>query len=72
MSKLLKAITNLIDSNQGNSRKEGKAEMFCRSEFKKLVQQDLAPIRLSPSYRYRHIKSLPESETEPAQGLLNS
>lgn len=47
MSKLIKAITDMMDSYQGNARKGKKSEPFSRSEFKKLIQQEFAPVKVT-------------------------
>ncbi|KAM6309430.1 uncharacterized protein O3Q21_012089 [Podargus strigoides] len=65
MSKLIKAITDMMESYQGNARKGKKSEPFSRSEFKKLIQQEFAPVKRSPTSKYRYITSLPDSDTEP-------
>ncbi|KAM9625412.1 uncharacterized protein ACIBXB_018915 [Morphnus guianensis] len=65
MSKLIKAITDMMESYQGNARKRKKSEPFSRSEFKKLIQQEFAPVKRSPTSKYRYITSLPDSDTEP-------
>ncbi|KQL60523.1 hypothetical protein AAES_06857 [Amazona aestiva] len=45
MSKLIKAITDMMESYQGNAKKGKKSEPFSRSEFKKLIQQEFAPVK---------------------------
>ncbi|KAM4644488.1 uncharacterized protein AAGF69_014546 [Amazona ochrocephala] len=65
MSKLIKAITDMMESYQGNAKKGKKSEPFSRSEFKKLIQQEFAPVKRSPTSKYRYITSLPDSDTEP-------
>uniref|UniRef100_A0A8C0U1Q3 Uncharacterized protein n=1 Tax=Cyanistes caeruleus TaxID=156563 RepID=A0A8C0U1Q3_CYACU len=65
MSKLIKAITDMMQSSQGNARKGRKAEPFSRSEFKKLIQQEFAPVKRSPSSKYRSIPRPSEPDTEP-------
>lgn len=47
MSKLIKAITDMMESYQGNARKGKKSEPFSRSEFKKLIQQEFAPVKVT-------------------------
>lgn len=47
MSKLIKAITDMMQSSQGNARKGRKSESFSRSEFKKLIQQEFAPVKVT-------------------------
>uniref|UniRef100_A0A8D0GJP5 Uncharacterized protein n=1 Tax=Sphenodon punctatus TaxID=8508 RepID=A0A8D0GJP5_SPHPU len=64
MSKLIKAIADMIDSYQGNSKKGTEAEKFKRSEFKKLIHQELSPVKISSSSKYKHIKNLPDSDME--------
>lgn len=44
MSKLIKAITDMMD---GSARRGKKSESFSRSEFKKLIQQEFAPVKVS-------------------------
>lgn len=46
MSKLIKAITDMMQSSQGSARKGKKPEPFSRSEFKKLIQQEFAPVKV--------------------------
>ncbi|RLV84405.1 hypothetical protein DV515_00016271 [Chloebia gouldiae] len=43
MSRLIKAITDMMQSSQGSPRKGRKSETFSRSEFKKLIQQEFVP-----------------------------
>lgn len=47
MSRLIKAITDMMDSYHGNTRKGKKSESFSRSEFKKLIQQEFAPVKVT-------------------------
>lgn len=47
MSRLIKAITDMMESYQGNARKGKKSEPFSRSEFKKLIQQEFAPVKVT-------------------------
>lgn len=47
MSKLIKAITDMMESYQGNAKKGKKSEPFSRSEFKKLIQQEFAPVKVT-------------------------
>lgn len=48
MSKLIKAFTDLIEGNSKASHKKAKeAETFKRSEFKKLIQQELPPVKVT-------------------------
>lgn len=47
MSKLIKAITDMMENYQGNARKGKKTESFSRSEFKKLIQQEFAPVKVT-------------------------
>ncbi|KAF2987969.1 hypothetical protein EK904_013033 [Melospiza melodia maxima] len=61
MSRLIKAITDMMQSSQGNARKGRKSETFSRSEFKKLIQQEFR----SPSSKYRAIPRPSEPDTEP-------
>uniref|UniRef100_A0A8C0G4X4 Uncharacterized protein n=1 Tax=Chelonoidis abingdonii TaxID=106734 RepID=A0A8C0G4X4_CHEAB len=65
MSNLIKAIADMIDSYQGNSRKGRESERFRRCEFKKLVQQEPSPAKRSSSSKYKHTVSLPDSDAEP-------
>uniref|UniRef100_A0A8C6J4Q1 Uncharacterized protein n=1 Tax=Melopsittacus undulatus TaxID=13146 RepID=A0A8C6J4Q1_MELUD len=65
MSKLLKAIADMMESHQGSAKKGKKSEPFSRSEFKKLIQQEFAPVKRSPTSKYRYITSPPDSDTEP-------
>ncbi|KAM4755600.1 uncharacterized protein ACIQIH_019476 isoform 1-T2 [Cyanocitta cristata] len=65
MSKLIKAITDMMQSSQGNARKGKKPEPFSRSEFKKLIQQEFAPVKKSPSSKYRSIPWASDPDTEP-------
>lgn len=51
MSKLIKAITDMMESYQGNARKGKKSEPFSRSEFKKLIQQEFAPVKVTAQAR---------------------
>uniref|UniRef100_A0A8C9FJ80 S100/CaBP-9k-type calcium binding subdomain domain-containing protein n=1 Tax=Pavo cristatus TaxID=9049 RepID=A0A8C9FJ80_PAVCR len=44
MSKFIKAITDMMD---GSARRGKKSESFSRSEFKKLIQQEFAPVKVS-------------------------
>uniref|UniRef100_A0A8C3S5H5 Uncharacterized protein n=1 Tax=Chelydra serpentina TaxID=8475 RepID=A0A8C3S5H5_CHESE len=64
MSNLIKAITDMIDSYQGNARKGRESERFRRCEFKKLVQEELSPAKRSSSNKYKHTTSLPDSDAE--------
>ncbi|KAF4791854.1 hypothetical protein TURU_126707 [Turdus rufiventris] len=45
MSRLIKAISELLQSPQGSPRRGKNPEPFSRSEFKKLIQQELAPAK---------------------------
>ncbi|CAN8206926.1 unnamed protein product [Coccothraustes coccothraustes] len=65
MSRLIKAITDMMQSSQGNTRKGRKSETFSRSEFKKLIQQEFVPVKRSPSSKYRAIRRPSEPDTEP-------
>uniref|UniRef100_A0A8B9B837 S100/CaBP-9k-type calcium binding subdomain domain-containing protein n=2 Tax=Anser brachyrhynchus TaxID=132585 RepID=A0A8B9B837_9AVES len=65
MSRLIKAITDMMDSYHGNAKKGKKSESFSRSEFKKLIQQEFAPVKRSPTSKYRYIGSPLDSDTEP-------
>uniref|UniRef100_A0A8C9NC12 Uncharacterized protein n=1 Tax=Serinus canaria TaxID=9135 RepID=A0A8C9NC12_SERCA len=47
MSRLIKAITDMMQSSQGNARKGRKSETFSRSEFKKLIQQEFVPVKVT-------------------------
>uniref|UniRef100_A0A803W4S4 S100/CaBP-9k-type calcium binding subdomain domain-containing protein n=1 Tax=Ficedula albicollis TaxID=59894 RepID=A0A803W4S4_FICAL len=63
MSKLIKAITDMLQNPQGSTRKGRKPEPFSRSEFKKLIQQEFAPVKRPPSSKYRSIRaSDPDAE----------
>uniref|UniRef100_A0A8C3IQY6 Uncharacterized protein n=1 Tax=Chrysemys picta bellii TaxID=8478 RepID=A0A8C3IQY6_CHRPI len=64
MSNLIKAIADMIDSYQSNSRKGRESERFRRCEFKKLVQQDPTPAKRSSSNKHKHTTSLPDSDAE--------
>lgn len=46
MSKLIKAITDVMEGYQGSAKKGKKSEPFSRSEFKKLIQQEFAPVKV--------------------------
>lgn len=46
MSRLIKAISELLQSPQGSPRRGRNPEPFSRSEFKKLIQQELAPAKV--------------------------
>jgi len=48
MSRLIKAITDMMD---GSARRGKKSESFSRSEFKKLIQQEFAPVKVSTRAR---------------------
>uniref|UniRef100_A0A674GXH0 Uncharacterized protein n=1 Tax=Taeniopygia guttata TaxID=59729 RepID=A0A674GXH0_TAEGU len=65
MSRLIKAITEMMQSSQGSPRKGRKSEPFSRSEFKKLIQQEFVPVKRSPSCKYRAIPRPSEPDTEP-------
>ncbi|XP_015739848.1 uncharacterized protein LOC107324383 [Coturnix japonica] len=62
MSKLIKAITDMMD---GSARRGKKSESFSRSEFKKLIQQEFAPVKRSSTSKYHYIGSTLDSDTEP-------
>lgn len=47
MSRLIKAITDMMESYQGSARKGKRTESFSRSEFKKLIQQEFAPVKVT-------------------------
>ncbi|RMB90681.1 hypothetical protein DUI87_32945 [Hirundo rustica rustica] len=65
MSRLIKAITDMMQSSQGSTRKGRKSESFSRSEFKKLIQQEFAPVKRSPSSKDRSISRPSDPDTEP-------
>ncbi|NP_001338325.1 uncharacterized protein LOC107055134 [Gallus gallus] len=62
MSRLIKAITDMMD---GSARRGKKSESFSRSEFKKLIQQEFAPVKRSSTSKYHYIGSPLDSDTEP-------
>uniref|UniRef100_A0A8B9SG37 Uncharacterized protein n=1 Tax=Apteryx owenii TaxID=8824 RepID=A0A8B9SG37_APTOW len=64
MSRLLKAIADMMGSHQGSAGKGKKSEPFSRSEFKKLIQQEFAPAKRSPTGKYRCVSSL-DADAEP-------
>ncbi|KAM4880611.1 uncharacterized protein FYW23_014225 [Sylvia borin] len=61
MSRLLKAITDMMQNSQGKGKK---SESFSRSEFKKLIQQEFAPVKKSPKPKDR-AASPSDPDTEP-------
>ncbi|KAL9823074.1 uncharacterized protein GJ701_015924 isoform 3-T6 [Geothlypis trichas] len=65
MSRLIKAITDMMQSSQGNARKGRKSETFSRSEFKKLIQQEFVPVKRSPSSKARASPRPLEPDMEP-------
>ncbi|KAJ7307280.1 hypothetical protein JRQ81_009283 [Phrynocephalus forsythii] len=67
MSKLIKAFTDLIEGNSKASHKKAKeAETFKKSEFKKLIQQEVPPVKVqrTSSNKYKHIKNSLDADTE--------
>uniref|UniRef100_A0A8C3UY83 Uncharacterized protein n=1 Tax=Catharus ustulatus TaxID=91951 RepID=A0A8C3UY83_CATUS len=48
MSRLIKAISELMQSPQGSPKRGRNPEPFSRSEFKKLIQQEFAPAKVTP------------------------
>uniref|UniRef100_A0A8C4P7F5 Uncharacterized protein n=1 Tax=Dromaius novaehollandiae TaxID=8790 RepID=A0A8C4P7F5_DRONO len=64
MSRLLKALADVMGSYQGSGRKGKKPEPFSRSEFRKLIQQEFAPAERVPASRYRCVSSL-DADAEP-------
>uniref|UniRef100_A0A8C3QXD4 Uncharacterized protein n=1 Tax=Cyanoderma ruficeps TaxID=181631 RepID=A0A8C3QXD4_9PASS len=64
MSRLIKAITDMMQSSQSSASKGKKPERFSRSEFKKLIQQEFAPVKTSPSTKGR-ISRPSDPDTEP-------
>uniref|UniRef100_A0A8C8SRL1 Uncharacterized protein n=1 Tax=Pelusios castaneus TaxID=367368 RepID=A0A8C8SRL1_9SAUR len=65
MSKLIKAISDMIDSYQGNPRKGRESETFRRCEFKKLVQHEPPPVKRPSGNKYKPPKSSLDSDSEP-------
>lgn len=47
MSRLIKAITDMMENYQGKAKRGKKSEPFSRSEFKKLIQQEFAPVKVT-------------------------
>ncbi|CAI5798417.1 Hypothetical predicted protein [Podarcis lilfordi] len=55
----------MIERNsKANHKKVAETEKFQKSEFKKLIHQELSPVKRTSSNKYKHMKNLPDSDVE--------
>nr|AIQ82675.1 epidermal differentiation protein [Anolis carolinensis] len=67
MSRLIRAFTDMMEGNhKSNPKKVKEAETFKKSEFKKLIQQELSPVMVqrSSSSKYKNMKNALDSDAE--------
>lgn len=65
MSRFIKAFTDMMQGNSKNSHKKvTEPEKFHRSEFKNLIQQEIAPVKVSCYFFFPTPAFLSEEERE--------